>query len=266
MGMRKLGAVLWTLAVLGVLASAAGPAAAQGADGAAEDRSLAVAERPLASRAELEAELEALERRMESASGERAVAAERSAERIRERLRTGDFRVRDVVEVRVPSDSTLTGSFPVNRDRHLEWPTLPPVDLRGVLYSEIETVLREELGQYIRHPQVRARALWRVAVVGGVASPGYYDISPSSTLSDALMRAGGPTQRAKLDDVEFRRGGRDLLEEVDQPVESLTLADLGAQRGDQLYVPERGRGGNAMGVLGVVSGLAGTAWAITRIF
>lgn len=316
MGLRTLGAVVWTLAVTGMLLSAGpGPAAAQQGAGATDRGAPTVSERPLASRAELEAELASLERRVAS-SPERSwvyqaltasdparrerlrkigsegplqarmedsdgrvetltIEAEtvrevraivRRIETVRQRLRTGDFRTGDVVQLHVRNDSSLTGTFPVNRERQLELPTLPAVDLSGVLYSEVEPALSEALARYIREPNVRARALWRVAVVGGVAQPGYYDLSPSTTLSDAMMRAGGPVQRAKLDEIQFRRGGEDILEGRERPVETLTLAELGAQRGDQLFVPQAGQSGTAMAVLGAVSGLAGAAWAITRIF
>lgn len=270
MGIRRVGAVTWTAALaaatVATLAAAPVTTAAQGTDAAAEERKPGVVERPLATRAELEATLDTVERRLASQTGQQATALERRAERIRERLRTGDFRVGDMVEMTVRGDSSLTGKFQVNREGQLELPTLPPVSLDGVLYSEVEAALREALGRYIRDPNVRARALWRVAVLGGVTSPGYYDFHPSTTLSEALMQAGGPSQEAKLDDLEFRRDGRNLLDDREAPVESLTLADLGARRGDQLFVPQAGRGASFMGVMGIVSGIAGTAWAITRVF
>lgn len=316
MGIRKLGAVIWTVAVLAALGATQDTAAAQQGDGIGSYQPMTISERPLASRAELEAELTSLERMVASSPergwvyqtlrGPDAAARERLAkvglgsplkvraeaatgggidtltirketvqdvkavmarmETVRQRLETGDFRTGDVVEMRVRNDTSLTGTFPVNRERQLELPMLPPVDLAGVLYSEVESALREKLGQYIKEPHVRARALWRVAVVGGVGSPGYYDLSPSTTLSDALMRAGGPSQQAKLDDLEFRRGGQNILEDRERPVETLTLAELGAQRGDQLYVPARGQSGSVMGIMGVLSGLSGVAWAVSRVF
>ena len=138
-----------------------------------------------------------------------------------------------------------------------------------MLYSEIEPVLQQAISQYVREPNVRARPLLRIAVVGGVSNPGFYDLPPTSTLSEALMRAGGPSQQAQLEDIEFRRSGQNILEnreEVERPVETLSLAELGAQRGDQLFVPQGGGQGPFMTILGVVSGVAGVAWAVSRAF
>ncbi len=316
-GIRRMGAVLWAVAAVGLLASTSGSAAAQQADQASDvvGQRLTLSERPLASRAELTSELESLERRVASSperswvyqalSGGSAEQRERlrrvdlgnplkvrsegaegsvdtltirqetvqdvraimhRMDAVSQRLEDGDFRTGDLVDMSVRGEPDLTGKFPVNRERQLELPTLPPVDLDGVLYAEVEPALREALADYLRDPNVRARALWRVAVVGGVGSPGYYDFTPATTLSEALMEAGGPSQGAELEDIEFRRGGKNILESWERPVETLTLAELEAQRGDQLFVPESGGGSSVISVLGALSGLAGTAFAISRIF
>lgn len=252
--------------ILGMAILVLGPDPAEAQTGDTATSGVTTADRPLATRAELESQLETLKERLASDPDRPSRELERRIEQLRDRLQSGDFRAGDLVELRVRSDPDLTGSFSVNRQRQLELETLPSVDLGGVLYSEIESTLRDALDDYIRDPNVRARVLLRVAVVGGVNSPGYYDLSPSTTLSEALMQAGGPSQQAKLDEMEFRREGRDVLSRGEGPVESLTLAELGARRGDQLYVPPAESGTSVMGVLGVVSGLAGTAWAISRIF
>lgn len=258
-------AVLATLAILTALSAIPLPAMAQ----ASGDAAPPVAYRPLATRAQLQAQLDSLAQRQATASGEEATVLERRAERIRTRLERGDFKTGDLVELRVRGDADLTDTFSVNQAGQLELGELPPVDLDGVLYSEIEPVLQEAISQFVREPDVRARPLLRIAVVGGVSNPGFYDLPPTSTLSEALMRAGGPSQQAKLDEMEFRRSGQNVLEvreEIERPVETLSLAELGAQRGDQLFVPQGGGRGTAMTVLGVVSGLAGTAWAISQVF
>lgn len=194
-------------------------------------------------------------------------------ETIRKRLREGDFRQGDRVMLSVPADTTLTGTFSVNRFRQLELPgSFGNVDLSGVLYSEIDSVAREAVSEYVRNPRVRTRVLWPVAITGGVSAPGYYNLPPGTTLSEALMEAGGPTSGAKLKKIAYRRGNRDLLKSRKEgseqiPVEMITLADLNAKAGDELHVPAGGGGrGTALQVLGVVSGLSGTIFAITRIF
>lgn len=263
---KSTAGVTCALAALVALLAAPLPTAAQ----ATGDTAAPVAYRPLATRAQLQAQLDTLAQRQAPASGDQAAALEERAERIRTRLDRGDFKTGDLVELRVRGgDTVLSETASVNQARQLEVGTLPPVDLDGVLYSEIERVLQEEISRYIRDPRVSAQPLLRIAVIGGVSSPGYYDLPPTSTLSEALMRAGGPSQEAELEEIEFRRSSRNILanrQEIERPVETLSLAELGARRGDQLFVPQAGGGTSVMGIIGAISGLTGTAWAISRIF
>lgn len=186
-------------------------------------------------------------------------------DRIKRRLEHGDFQPGDVVELAVRGDSSLTGRFPVRSGPELELPAIGNVSLDGVLFAEADSVIRSQLSVYLRHPEVQVRVLRRVAVTGGVTNPGFYDFAPSATLSEVIMAAGGPTQNAKLMDMEFRRDGKDLLAQESPDLRSdLTLSDLGARRGDQLFLPQRGGGSTALTVLGVVGSLAGIALAVTR--
>lgn len=194
-------------------------------------------------------------------------------ETIQRRLEEGDFRQGDRVVLRVPADTSLSGTFSVNRFRELELPgSFRNVDLSGVLYSEIDSVARAVVSEYVREPRVRTRVLWPVAITGGVSDPGYYNLAPGTTLSEALMQAGGPTSDAKLKKIAYRRGNRDLLKSRKQageqvPVEVITLADLNARAGDELHVPAGGGGrGTVLQILGAVSGVSGTIFALTRIF
>jgi len=219
-----------------------------------------------ATRQQLRARLDSLSavvRRNDDQS--RVAAAVEEKERIERRLENGDFQPGDVIQMTVRGDTSLTGDFPVRSGPQLELPTVGNIDLEHVLFSEADSVIRTSLAVYLRHPEIRIRVLRRVAVTGGVGKPGYYDFAPSTTLSEVVMAAGGPTQDAKLMDLEFRRDGKNLLaqEPADRRAD-LTLSDLGARRGDQLYVPKKGSGASLITVLGVVGSLTGLAVAVTR--
>lgn len=186
--------------------------------------------------------------------------------RVDRRLQQGDFEPGDMVQLTVQGDSSLTGNFPVGPGPALELPTVDNVNLRGVLFAEADSVITADLSAYLRHPDIRVRVLRRVVVTGGVGRPGFYDFPPSTTLSQVIMTAGGPTSQAKLLDMQFKRDGKDLLSDMppdERP--NLTLADLGARRGDQLYVPQKGAQSFPLAALGVAGTLAGLAWALVRI-
>lgn len=218
-------------------------------------------------RKELRSRLQQLESLVESgANGEKASDARRRIEVIRRRLEEGDFQPGDVVRLSVRSDTALTGMFTVNSQRALELPTISDVELAGVLYSEADQVIREHLSQYLRDPNVRVEVTRRIAILGAVQNPGFYDLAPTTTLSDALMAAGGPAGNAKLEDIKLRRNGTNILEGRDPNLQRMTLAELGPSQDDQLVVPQSGSGFGVMDALGVVSGVSGTVWALSRIF
>lgn len=276
---RRWSQVCLFLSGVAVAALAVSPAVASGqtrgastlADSARSD----LADRPLVTRSALQSRLQELRKQVEDPvyTENRRAELRQRIEEIRRRLEHGDFRQGDRVRLQVPADTALSGTFPVTRNRELELPgTYESVDLSGVLYSEIDSVARAVVSQYVRNPTVRARVLWPVAITGGVSAPGYYNLPPGITLSEALMEAGGPTSSAQLDKIAYRRGDRDLLKSRKEdggraPVEVITLADLNARAGDELHVPTGGGGGfGVTQALGIVSGLSGTIFALTRLF
>lgn len=191
---------------------------------------------------------------------------QRQLSRVRQRLQDGDFRPGDAVEIRVPGADTLSGVFQVETRSRLRVPVIGEIDLSGVLYAEADSVLKAELRRYVRADQIVVRPLKRVAVLGAVGDPGYYDVSPSITLSDLLMRAGGPIQESDLDRLTIRRDGQQLASVQSGLRESSTLVELGVERGDQVRVPAEDQGASLGTVLSVVGALSTLTFAATRIF
>jgi len=191
----------------------------------------------------------------------------RQLQRIQDRLENGDMRSGDMIRVTVGADSILTGTYRVAEDRSIDVPTVGRIDVSGLLYSEVADRVRESLGSVVRTPRIQVQPLIRVAVLGQVGSPGYYDLSPTATVSDALMEAGGPTQSAELQKTQLRRPEQG--ESGDGVgIESLTgrtLADLGVTRGDELFVPDSG-GGLSFGTISTILGVAGSLTLIITRF
>lgn len=161
---------------------------------------------------------------------------------VRARLQSGDFQVGDRVVLLVQGDSALTDTFTVGLDLTLELPELGQVGLTGVLRSELEVYLTEQIGRFINDPVVRATSFMRVSVTGDVTSPGFYYFSPETPLSEAIMLAGGPIASGNLNAVRVDRGnewilaGQALLAALGQ---GTTLAELGLQSGDDIVVPRQ---------------------------
>lgn len=196
-------------------------------------------------------ELNTLLQRLEEAAGapgyssELRAQAAREASYVRERLNRGDFRVGDRVVLQVSGEPQLSDTLAVTGNRSLDLPQIGPVSLEGVLRSELESHLRDVLGQYLRDPDVRATALVRIAVLGSVGNPGFFTLPASALLEEALMSAGGPAGNADIEEIRVQRGQSvvwqgELLQRA--MIEGRTLDQLSLQAGDRIIVPERSPG------------------------
>jgi protein involved in polysaccharide export with SLBB domain len=154
---------------------------------------------------------------------------QREAGLIRERLQEGDFQVGDQVQVTVFGEATTSGVQAVGPGRVLSLPGLPDIPLRGVLRSEVEPYLRENVGHYIRDAQVKARAMIRISIIGGVTKPGFYQLDADMMMSDALMSAGGILAGAEFKRSIVKRGEDRILEK-----EAFTKALADGRSLDQL--------------------------------
>jgi len=218
----------------------------------------------------LMAERPALESRLEAARmmGE---AGSEQAELIERRLTNGDFRQGDRVLLEVQSEPALTDTFTVNSGLELLLPDIGAISLRGVLRSELESHLRDELSQYLRVPVVRARALVGLTVVGEVAHAGVHWVPSDALVTDVLTAAGGGTRDAKINEMRIERRGQPVLNEkaMQAAMASMaTLDDVGVLPGDQLIVPSRS-GVTTYEIVRTVSIILTiplTIYALTQIF
>ncbi|MQA90567.1 MAG: hypothetical protein GEU90_10075 [Gemmatimonas sp.] len=170
--------------------------------------------------------------------------ARQEIEVLRVRLESGDFNPGDQIELFVEGEEQLSETFVVADGRHIDVPVLGEIPLQGVLRSELEDYLSEFVGRFIRDPVVRAQSLTRIAILGAVGTPGFYVVPPGLVLSEAIMRAGGPRDNARVDAISLRRGDVELLDEPAVQTalaEGQTLDRLGMRAGDQIIVPERGQ-------------------------
>jgi polysaccharide biosynthesis/export protein len=112
----------------------------------------------------------------------------------------------------------------------------------GNVQLTIQQLLRTQLRNISTDVSLSKLRSVRVYVVGEVAEPGAYDISSLSSPLNALVAAGGVTERGSLREIKHFRG-RQLLEVVD--AYDLLLRGVGPaqsklQSGDSLLVPPVG--------------------------
>jgi len=81
-----------------------------------------------------------------------------------------------------------------------------------------------------------------VYVMGAVAKPGAYRLTPGMNYLDALAQAGGPNEDADTNEISLYRPGRDAVQKV--PFKSLLTegksVNYALEEGDIVYLPKRG--------------------------
>lgn len=106
----------------------------------------------------------------------------------------------------------------VDRQGRLALPEAGPVQVSGRTLGDVQQLVQKALATQFRDTSadvsISHLRTVRVYVVGEVSEPGAYDISSLSTPLNALVAAGGVTQRGSLRSLKHYRG-RQLVEEVD---------------------------------------------------
>lgn len=165
-------------------------------------------------------------------------AAELAATRMR--LQQGDFRVGDRFLITLRQDSVRSDTASVRDSLKVSVANLPDVTLQGVLRSELDEYMSAHVARYLRNVSVRTSVLTRVAILGAVRTPGFYYASPDRPISDMVMLAGGPADRANLNEMEVRRGTEKLLGSKESQKlikEGRTLEQIDIQSGDEVTIP-----------------------------
>ena len=239
--------LLASAVLLGALATNAGAQADAGAP------------RPLATRAQLEKQLAAMPANQKN--GE-------IADVIRQRLAEGDFIPGDRIQVIVVGDTAFSGTFSVRPDTTIELPNINPISLHGVLRSELDGYMSTELRRYMTNPDVRARSLVRLAVVGEVARPGFYDLPPDAAASEVIVVAGGLSAAGDPQRTVIRRSNQTLYTKYQVRefyIDGSSIDGIGLRTGDQFNVGRRSST-NVLPILAAVTGIAFAVAAFATLF
>jgi polysaccharide biosynthesis/export protein len=119
----------------------------------------------------------------------------------------------DLLTVRVYGQEASSGTVRVRSDGRISLPLMADQVAEGLRPTVLAELLAARLKAYIRSPMVSVALEERhaslVSVVGQVAAPGSYPVSPGDGLLHALARAGGLGRFASEDQIFLVRGGAD---------------------------------------------------------
>jgi len=197
--------------------------------------------RALASRTELTALADSIERAL-ARSGipdKRRRAMSADLERQRQRLAIGDILPGDRILLRYVTETARQDTVVVSPESMLALSGMPPIRMGGLLWSEVESHLRDQVSPLVLNARVSAVPLVSIGVLGSVTRPGYFLVPITASIAESIMAAGGPTADADPNGIAMKHGGRDRWNRATMIAASqnqLSLASLGATNGDAFIV------------------------------
>ena len=143
----------------------------------------------------------------------------------------------DVVRINVWRKPELSGEFQVTADGTIADPFYMAVNIGGLPLATASERVRAHLARYETDPRVLVEPLFRVVVGGEVRQPNLYTLRRETTIAQAVMLAGGPTERGNLDRVRVLRDGEVLSVDILRPEGGLAHTPI--RSGDQILVGRR---------------------------
>jgi len=110
----------------------------------------------------------------------------------------------------------LEGYYEVtlNRDGDLVVPPLGRIQIMGLTLNQARDVVRREIDRKFTNVEFDLNITnvkdIVIEVVGNVAQPGFYSVSPCGTILDAVAKAGGPNRSGTLADIRLKRDGTEI--------------------------------------------------------
>jgi polysaccharide export outer membrane protein len=168
----------------------------------------------------------------------------------------------DQIRIAVWRNPELSGDFTVSANGTLAHPLYREIQVTGIPLTAVEDRLRTFLARYTTNPQFVIQPLVKITVSGEVRAPQLLAVPPETTVSQAVILAGGPTPTAKMESVKLLRGGQEI--NVNLASADAQAAALQIRSGDRIVVP--GRGNFFRDFVGPSMSVIGAAAAITSIF
>ena len=152
----------------------------------------------------------------------------------------GDTRLApgDQVRITVWRKAELSGDFVISPDGTVAHPLYREVRVSGIPLPMVEERLRTFLTRYETNPQFVILPLMRVVVAGEVRQPNILSVPPGTTVSQAIVLAGGPSERGKLETVQLVRENRSVTVDLTRP--DSDEGQIPVRSGDQVIVDRRG--------------------------
>jgi len=154
----------------------------------------------------------------------------------------------DVFTMQIVGEKDLPQEFQVASDGTADLPYIKRVTVAGLEPQDIARMVQQKLvdGRFLVDPvvivQVREYHSRTVILLGQVAKPGSFPLTPGLTLMQAISLAGGLTPIANDNSVTLTRKFGNSTKTVTVSVDAITdgnAQDVQLQAGDRIFVYER---------------------------
>lgn len=148
----------------------------------------------------------------------------------------------DSIRIEVWRYDEYSGQFGVAPDGTVAHPLYQSIQVSSIPVTELDAAVAGVLREFIDEPVLVVEPLLKVVVVGDVERPGTYAVVPTTTLVQAVARAGGPALTAKMSKVKLIRnqpGGGVARYEVDFTDPASVAFRATIRSGDQIVVPAK---------------------------
>jgi len=158
----------------------------------------------------------------------------------------------DVVNINVFPAEEFSREVTVQPDGNIELPLLGSIKAQGFRAEELQKVLAARFSKYVSGPtitlSVRKFSSSRVAVIGQINGPGYYEYREGMRLLDLVAQAGGTMDYAQGGKVRIFRNIKGAGNTVSQEVVKADLAavyggkldkNIQLLSGDIVYIPRK---------------------------
>ena len=150
------------------------------------------------------------------------------------RAATQLIRPGDRIDLRFHRDRELNATVTVNERGEGVFPKLGTLRVADIAIGSLRDTLIRKYSEYLRDAELETAVLRRVVVLGEVRTPDVYYLDVTSSVRDAIARAGGVLETANRKKVTIVRGSQRIAakrwESDHGPANDL-------QSGDQVVVP-----------------------------
>ena len=132
----------------------------------------------------------------------------------------------------------VTGDYYIQQDGRLQLPLIDIIKTTNIDFSVIKQEIFNKYSELYKDPSLTIQPLIKINILGEVKNPGYYYVTDIEKMSGILALAGGVTGSAATDDIYIIRNNEEIhLNKSDVIEKGSTVADLGLQSGDRIFIP-----------------------------